>query len=181
MRISFSVLRFAIVSSVAPRISRLAESRKLRTGTAFFAVVLTISCGTIIGANAAGRAAAQSIAATIARAERGDPAAAARLGWLFSTGRGVPQNYSEAAKWFYRAATRGNGDAQFALGMAYNKGQGVPRDYVLSYLWLNLSAAQAVGTDHDFRATVRDAIASKMTPQQLLTAQQLALKWQKSR
>jgi uncharacterized protein len=168
------------------RLSRRPESGKPRNGAAFIAAVLAVSCGTMIGASGVGRAAAdvpvhsQSVAATIARAQHGDPAAAARLGWLFSTGRGVPQNYTEAAKWFYRAATRGNAEAQFALGMAYNKGQGVPRDYVLSYLWLNLSAAQAVGSDHDFRATVRDAIASKMTPQQLLTAQQLALKWQKS-
>ncbi len=175
MRSSFGVLGFAIVSSVA----QLAEGWRLKTSAASIAVVFALSCGAIIGASASARAAPHSIAATIARAEHGDPAA--RLGWLFSTGRGVAQNYAEAAKWFYRAATHGNADAQFALGMAYNKGQGVPRDYVLSYLWLNLSAAHAVGSDHDFRAAIRDAIASKMTPQQLLTAQQLALKWQKSR
>jgi TPR repeat protein len=176
VRGSLGALRFAILSSVA----RLAGGRKLKAGAAFIAVIF-VSCAAVVGPNADAHAAPRSVAATIARAEHGDPAAAARLGWLFSTGRGVAQNYAEAAKWFYRAATHGNADAQFALGMAYNKGQGVPRDYVLSYLWLDLSAAHAVGSDHDFRATIRDAIASKMTPQQLLTAQQLALKWQKSR
>lgn len=180
MRSCLGVLRFAIVGSVTRRLSRLAESRTLKNA-AFIAVVLAVCCGAITEATAAGHIGSLSVAATIARAQRGDPAAAARLGWLFSTGRGVAQNYTEAAKWYYRAATHGNAEAQFALGMAYNKGQGVPRDYVLSYLWLNLSAAQAAGSDHDFRATVRDAIASKMTPRQLLTAQQLALKWQKSR
>ena len=183
MRSSFSFLRFAVVGGVAARPSRFAGSRALKTGAIFIAVILAVSWSTIIGASAGAdiRVRSPSITAIIARAERGDPAAAARLGWLFSTGRGVPQNYSEAAKWFYRAATHGNADAQFALGMAYNKGQGVPRDYVLSYLWLNLSAAQAVGSDREFKTTLRDAIASKMTPRQLLTAQQLALKWQKSR
>lgn len=173
-------MRHALVGNIAPRPWRPAKSRRLNFAAAFAAVFLAISCGTIIDATAAGRPVA-GVAAIIARAQRGDPAAAARLGWLYATGRGVAQNYPEAAKWFYRAANRGNAAAQFALGMAYNKGQGVPRDYVLSYLWLNLSAAQAVGSDRDFKTTMRDAIASKMTPQQLLTAQQLALQWQKSK
>ena len=181
----FSVPCFAIVARLALELLRFVEGRKLKNGTACIAVVLGVSCGVIPNATAAGRALdyasvhRQSITVILARARRGDPAAETRLGWLYSTGRGVPQDYAEAAKWFYRAATHGNADAQFALGMAYNKGQGVSRDYVLSYLWLNLSAAQAVGADRDFKTTLRDAIASKMTPRQLLTAQQLALKWAK--
>ena len=177
----------AIVTTLALRLSQLVECCKLKYHAAFIAAALAISSGPIARANAAGDevtyvpARHQSVAAIMARAQRGDPAAAARLGWLFSTGRGVPQNYYEAAKWYYRAATRGNADAQFALGMLYNKGQGVARDYVLSYVWLNLSAAHVVGSEHEFRATMRDAIASKMTPRQLLTAQDLALKWAKSR
>jgi TPR repeat protein len=188
----FSVACFAIVTKLALELSRsvglsrFIENRKLENGAAFIAVALAISCGANPSATAAGRARdyasvhRQSVAAILARAQRGDAAAEARLGWLYSTGRGVPQDYFEAAKWFYRAANRGNAGAQFALGMAYNKGQGVPRDYVLSYLWLNLSAAQAAEADRDFKTTMRDAIASKMTPQQLLTAQQLSLKWAKS-
>lgn len=177
----------AIVTSIALRLSQLVESRKLKYRAAFIAAVLAVSSGSIISTSAVGEPVTYasgryaSVAAIMARAQRGDPAAAARLGWLFSTGRGVPQNYYEAAKWYYRAATRGNSDAQFALGVLYNKGQGVPVDYVLSYMWLNLSAAHVVGSDHEFRAAMRDAIASKMTPRQLLTAQDLALKWVKSR
>jgi TPR repeat protein len=182
----FSVRPFAVVTKFALRLSRSVENCRRGNGATFIAVVLAASCAANTSASAGEHAPSYSsvrhgsVAAIVARAERGDPAAEARLGYLFSTGRGVPQNYVEAAKWFYRAATRGNADAQFALGMAYNKGQGVPRDYVLSYLWLNLSAARAVGSDRDFKTTMRDAIASKMTPQQLLTAQQLALKWYKS-
>lgn len=177
MRSGFSVSRFAIVPRLASRLSQLIG----------VAVVAAACCAPIIGASAAGRPLSyasvrnQSVAVILARAQRGDPRAEARLGLLYSTGRGLPQNFAEAAKWFYRAATHGNTDAQYELGMAYNKGQGVPRDYVLSYLWLDLSAAQAVGADREYKTTLRDAIASKMTPQQLLTAQQLALKWVKSR
>jgi uncharacterized protein len=183
-----SVPLLVIATRLALRFSRWVGGHKPGNGATLIAVVLAASCGANISASAAGEHAVVygsvqhgSLSAIVARAERGDPAAEARLGYLFSTGRGVPQNYDEAAKWFYRAATRGNANAQFALGMAYNKGQGVPRDYVLSYLWLDLSAAQAVGSDRDFKTTMRDAIASKMTPQQLLTAQQLALKWYKSK
>lgn len=179
--------RIAIVIKIALRRSQSVESHNLKNGAASIAVILAVSCGAIISVSAAGHAGAhgpvryQSVATLIARAQHGDPVSQARLGWLFSTGRGLPQNYYEAAKWFYRAATHGNADAQFALGMLYNKGQGVPRDYVLSYVWLNLSASQAVGADRDFKTSMRDAIAGKMTPRQLLTAQQLALEWYRSR
>lgn len=117
----------------------------------------------------------------MARAKRGDTVAEVLLARLYSTGQGVPQNYYEAAKWFYRAADQGNGGAQYALGMLYNKGEGVRRDYVLSYMWLNLSAAQAVGDDRDFKVRMRDAIATKMTPRQVQIAQEMAVKWSKSR
>jgi uncharacterized protein len=187
VRSSFGVPRLAIAAKLTLRLSQFIARRKPKNGAAFIAGIVAASCAVGGSATAAGRPVAyssvrsQSIAAILARAQRGDPAAEARLGWLYSTGRGLPQNFAEAAKWYYRAATRGNATAQYELGMAYNKGQGVPRDYVLSYLWLNLSAAQAVGADREYKTTLRDAIASKMTPRQLLSAQQLALKWVKSR
>ena len=120
-------------------------------------------------------------AAIEARAERGDVAAEAKLGWLYLNGRGVPQNYYLAAKWFYRAAIQGQGEAQYQLAMLYNKGKGVPRDYTLAYMWLNVSASQASGEDADFRTRMRDAIASKMTEDQLRVAQRMAVTWYRSR
>jgi uncharacterized protein len=137
-------------------------------------------------ATAAGRAVAYtvpayaSVATVLSRAERGNVAAQAWLGHLYETGKGVPQDYFEAAKWYYRAATAGHGGAQYALAMLYNKGRGVKRDYVLSYMWLNLSAAQAVGADREFKVNMRDSIASKMTPRQVQAAQELALDWTKA-
>ena len=122
-----------------------------------------------------------SVADVVARAKQGDVVAEAQLGRLYSTGQDVPQNYYEAAKWFYRAAIRGHSGAQYELGMLYNKGEGIKRDYVLSYMWLNLAAARALGQDRDFKIRMRDAIASKMTPRQVQIAQQLALEWYKSR
>lgn len=149
-------------------------------------VVLTAAALGQGHAAAAGRAvvyaapAYASAAAILARAERGDVTAEAWLGHLYETGRGLPQDYFEAAKWYYRAATAGQGGAQYALAMLYNKGRGVKRDYVLSYMWLNLSAAQAVGADREFKVNMRDSIASKMTQRQIQAAQELALDWTKA-
>ena len=113
-------------------------------------------------------------------AKRGDIKAQAQLGWMYETGRGLPQNYFEAAKWYSRAAVQGDGWAQFELGMLYNKGEGVVRDLVQSYMWLTLSASQAVGDDRDFKARMRDALASKMTPEQVAAAQEMARTWYKA-
>jgi uncharacterized protein len=118
--------------------------------------------------------------AVIRAAQRGNVNAEAELGWMYETGRGVPQNYYKAAKWYFLAAVRGHGDAQFQLGLLYNKCLGVPCDYVLSYMWLNLSASQAVGNDRDFKARMRDAVATKMTSVQVAAAQQMALTWYKT-
>lgn len=118
-----------------------------------------------------------SAATTIRLAKLGDIRAEAQLGWMYATGRGVPQNYYEAAQWYYLAAQRGHGGAQFELGLMYNKGEGVRRDFVLAYLWLNLSASQAVGEDRDFKARIRDAVASKMTVEQVAVAQEMARAW----
>jgi uncharacterized protein len=138
-------------------------------------------------ANAAGAAEQRSVrasnvnASAMRLAERGDAEAQAKLGWMFLTGRGVPQDFYKAAKWYYFAASQGHREAQFQLGLLYNKGQGVMRDYVLSYLWLNLSASQAVGTDRDFKVRMRDAVATKMTVAEIALAQQMALTWYKTR
>lgn len=110
----------------------------------------------------------------VQRAELGDPEAQAQLGRMYSIGLIVPQNYVLAAKWYQLAAEQGHGGAQFALGLLYNKGEGVPQDLVLSYFWLNLAAAQAVGQDRDFRVRIRNAVASKMTGDQIFLAQQMA-------
>ena len=86
---------------------------------------------------------AQASRVFIPLAERGNPSAQAYLGFMFETGRGVPQNYTEAAMWYRRAAEQGDSHAQYALGLLYDHGQGVPRDFVEASKWLNLSTAGA--------------------------------------
>ena len=70
--------------------------------------------------------------------------------------------------------------AQFNLGMMYAEGQGVPRDDVQAHVWLNLAATQLPALGKDQRNTTvdaRDRIASKMPPQQIGEAQELAVEW----
>ena len=61
---------------------------------------------------------------------------------MYAKGQGVPQDYSEAVKWYRLAADQGDATAQFNLGGMYAQGEGVPQDYVLAHMWFNLSAAQ---------------------------------------
>jgi TPR repeat protein len=114
-------------------------------------------------------------------AEQGEAAAQSYLGFMFETGRGVPQNYTEAAMWYRRAAEQGDSLAQYSLGLLYDRGQGVPRDIVEASKWLNLSTAAAPRRAREARARVRDAVTGKMTRGEIARARLRALEWVPSR
>ncbi|MDH2344384.1 tetratricopeptide repeat protein [Bradyrhizobium sp. SSUT77] len=114
-------------------------------------------------------------------AERGNAAAQSYLGFLFETGRGVPQNYTEAAMWYRRAAEQGDSRAQYSLGLLYDRGFGVPRDIVEASKWLNLSTAAAPRPAREARARIRDAVTTKMTRGEVAQARLRALEWAPSR
>ena len=63
-----------------------------------------------------------------AAALKGDPTAAYEIGMRFAEGKGVPQNFDDAAKWYDRAAQAGIVPALFRLGTFYEKGLGVKKD-----------------------------------------------------
>jgi localization factor PodJL len=58
----------------------------------------------------------------------GDAAAAFEIGARYAEGKGVAVNYSEAAKWYDRAARAGVVPAMFRLGTLHEKGLGVSKD-----------------------------------------------------
>jgi uncharacterized protein len=64
------------------------------------------------------------------------------VGNMYYRGRGVPENYAEAMKWFRLAAEQGEARAQFGLGEMYFAGQGVPENYAEAVKWLRLAAEQ---------------------------------------
>ena len=68
-------------------------------------------------------------------AEAGNTAAQNNLGWLYFSGKGVPENDAEATKLFQQAAEKGKAAAQYNLGAAYEYGNGVPQDTEQALRW----------------------------------------------
>jgi uncharacterized protein len=75
-------------------------------------------------------------------AEQGDPYAQSFLGVMYENGRGVPQDYDEAVKWYRLAAAKGDAHAQYNLGVMYENGKGVPKNYDQAIKCYRLAAGQ---------------------------------------
>lgn len=152
-------------------------------------VLSVIAAALIVAFGAVGPAAAKSGGALrrhatevrpariIISAERGDARAQAELGFLYEFGRGLPQDYVLAAKWYARAAAQGEPHGQHLLGLLYDKGQGVPEDQIESYKWLNLAAARIGPRERDYYIRMRNAIASKMDRYTIAEGQRRARDW----
>lgn len=119
----------------------------------------------------------RAVATLTPLALRGNVEAQAMLGYLYENGFGAPQAYAAAADLYTQAAIAGNPFAQAMLGLLYDKGHGVPLDVVLAYKWMNLAAAHASRRQRDYYLRLRNAIASKMSPNQISEGQLLALNW----
>jgi len=107
-------------------------------------------------------------------AEQGDATAQFSVGARYATGEEVPQDYSEAIRWFSMAAEQGHIAAQATLGAYYWVGRGVPApDLVKAYFWSVL--AQAGGDEASkYRVAL---LASRMSHAQIAAAQQQANEW----
>ena len=77
-------------------------------------------------------------------AEQSHADAQANLGNLYADGRGVPQDYGEAVRWWRLAADQGHADAQANLGTTYAFSRGVPQDYGVAARWYRLAAEQGL-------------------------------------
>jgi TPR repeat protein len=112
-------------------------------------------------------------------ADQRDAAAQFYLGVMYSEGQGVPQDSAEAMKWYRLAADRGDAQAQYNLGLAYANGAAGEPDNVSAYVWFNLSASRIRASDprRGVAVSSRDAVASKMTPDQIIEAQKRAREW----
>ncbi len=110
-------------------------------------------------------------------AEQGHAGGQNNLGVACQFGLGVPQDYEEAAKWYRKAAEQGNTNAQVNLGALYDKGEGMPQDYVEADMWLSLAASHSRAEHQEQLSIYREAIAAKMTPQQIAEAKRLAREW----
>lgn len=152
-----------------------------------------ILCVTVLILQGSSFARADNLGAGIAAFKRGDYLRAARqlgsptlrrdsraqavLGYMYAYGLGVPQSYPVAVDLLSRAAESGDPDAQHFLGLMYDKGLGVLQNDILAYKWLNLAAAGAPKREREYYLRLRNAVASKMTAQQIAEGQWLALNW----
>jgi hypothetical protein len=64
------------------------------------------------------------------------------LGYMYDRGAGVPQDYSEALRWYHSAAEQGDVQAQTYLGYAYGRGRGVPQNDADAARWYRKAAEQ---------------------------------------
>ena len=103
-------------------------------------------------------------------AEQGDADAQVFMGSIYETGKGVPQDYKQAAKWYRKAAEQGHAGAQVNLGVMYINGTGVLSDKVLAHMWSNIAGANGV----EFGAKNRATFEKVMTAAQVAEAQKLA-------
>src|SRR5579884_3224621 len=122
----------------------LMKVRALVSGTLFFASWFLISTKmsqsqerSTLAASSTGRIDLLSIEK---QAKLGDVKAAYALGLAFMTGRGVAQDYGQAAKWFRQSAESGYADAEFRLAYLYEHGQGVRQDSRLSIFYYRAAA-----------------------------------------
>ena len=106
-------------------------------------------------------------------AEKGDVDAQVALGVMYEEGKGVPQDYAEAAKWYRLAARQGDARAPFSLGMIYEFGKGVAQDLISAHMWFNIAAASGdSGAEGD-----RDSLEPEMTTADIAKAEMLAREW----
>ena len=78
---------------------------------------------------------------TLQVAEQGNAKAQFSLGKMYYEGRGVHQDYAEAARWYLKAAEQGYADAQYNLGLMYEKGQGVRQSKIVAKEWFKKACA----------------------------------------
>lgn len=75
-------------------------------------------------------------------ANQGNVNAQFALGAMYELGRGVPQDYPEAVRWFRKAAEQGDANSQSKLGVMYFLGQNVLQDYAEAIRWSRKAAEQ---------------------------------------
>jgi len=85
----------------------------------------------------------------------------------------VRKDYATALREWKPLAEHGNAHAQFYLGVLYHSGHGVQKDFVQAYKWYSLAGANG----DEGATTLRDALAKRMTPAQIVEAQKLTREW----
>ena len=83
------------------------------------------------------------------------------------------KNIPEALQFLIKDAKDGIDEAQNKLGEVYSQGLGLPQSYLDAHMWFNLSGSQ--GNRGAIRN--RNRMERKMSPEQIVQAQEMARKW----
>lgn len=83
----------------------------------------------------------QAINQLLPLAEKGDPKVQFRLAYkYYEQAQTAPSFYSDALKWYKKAADQGNTDAEVNLGSLYLNGQGVEKNEIQAVRFFKLAA-----------------------------------------
>ena len=105
-------------------------------------------------------------------AEKGHAKAQSNLGFMYSKGQGVSQNYGESISWLGKAAAQNDAHAQHNLGIIHGNGLGVPEDHFLAYLWFTIASTNG----HKSSALKRKLAATRLKLEDLKQADEIARK-----
>jgi uncharacterized protein len=118
--------------------------------------------------------------------DQGDARAEYLLASIYRDGLGVSKDPFKAIDLFRRAAVQDFGWAQYNLGLMYFEGEGISYDYREAYYWLGV-AANGHNKDKDgaevqsIARFVLDAVAVKLSKEQISEVQQQISAWKPTR
>lgn len=75
-------------------------------------------------------------------AAQGNASAERTLGFLYVSGRGMPEDYAQAMARYKKSAAQGDAIAEDDIGYLYLTGRGVAKDYQTARGWFQKAAAQ---------------------------------------
>ena len=111
-------------------------------------------------------------------AKEGNARAQNDLGFMYSIGQGVQQNFKTAAMWYEKSAQQGHTKALMNLAGLYMAGRGVQHSIVEAHKLYNLASILARRDNRRHIAqSRRDEIANRLTAAQLSTARERACRW----
>ena len=100
-------------------------------------IALLVLVGFVL-ASCAGRSPA--LERQFSQAEGGHAESQYRVALRYTNGRGVGQDYAQAAGWLKLAGAQGHGNAQYLLGVAYASGRGIEPDQEAAVSWFTKAA-----------------------------------------
>ena len=113
-------------------------------GISGLVLFVLVACGAamILHSHKSKKAELQLLEAATLGANNGNAKDQYSLGLMYSTGQGVPQDYSKAFLWYHKAADQGNPGGENGLGFLYSNGRDASLNYAEALRWCQKAAEQ---------------------------------------